>query len=108
MKTVYLGLAMAGAVIPYLFFLDFFVTEGVAVQTFAGALFINGAAGGFVADVLISSVVFWICLFHAGEKRAWIYILINLTIGLSCALPCYLYFREKRLSNATATVSSSQ
>lgn len=94
MKHVYLLFTIAGAVVPYIFFVDFFMAEGLALPTFISALFANGAAGGFSADVLLSSAVFWIYLFSNGTPRAWIYVVLNLTIGLSCALPAYLYARE--------------
>ncbi|HEY5646635.1 MAG TPA: DUF2834 domain-containing protein [Pseudomonadales bacterium] len=63
MKNLYLIMAIAGAVVPYLFFFDFFAEAGIDLGAFAGALFVNGAAGGFAADVLISSAVFWIYLY---------------------------------------------
>ena len=102
MKTIYLILAIIGALVPYAFFLDFFSTEGWLLETFIGGLFVNGAAGGFAADVLLSSLVFWVYLFNAREKGLWVYIAINLTIGLSCALPCYLYIRQRRIESTVA------
>lgn len=92
MKNVYLLLAVLGAVVPYLFFFGFFAESGVELSLFVGALFANGAAGGFTADLLISSFVFWIYMFtHREGPAPWIFMLLNLTIGLSCALPAYLY-----------------
>ncbi len=93
--NIYLFAAIAGALIPYLFFVDFFLSEGFALPTFLLGVFANGAAGGFAADVLISSGVFWIYLFNKKEPRLWVYILLNMTIGLSCALPYYLYVKSK-------------
>jgi len=91
-RSTYLVLALAGAVVPYVFFLSFTADEGLNMIAFVGGLFANGAAGGFTADLLISSLVFWIWMFsrHDGP-RPWVFILLNLTIGLSCALPAYLY-----------------
>ena len=97
-KSVFLTLAIIGAVMPYAFFIPFFAAEGALLADFIGALFVNGAAGGFAADVVISSLVFWIALFpearRAGVARPWIYVIVNLTIGLSCALPLFLWARE--------------
>ena len=95
MKNIYLSATIAGALIPYLFFVDFFLAEGLALPTFLLGIFANGAAGGFAADVLISSAVFWLYLFNKKESRVWVYVLLNLTIGLSCALPYYLYVKTK-------------
>jgi hypothetical protein len=92
MKNLYLVLAIVGAVVPYLFFIDFIGTAGVDLAAFISALFVNGAAGGFTADLLLTSTVFWIYMFARGEGPApWLFIVLNLTIGLSCALPAYLY-----------------
>ena len=95
MKNVYLFAAIAGTIIPYAFFVDFFMTEGIDPFAFISGVFANGAAGGFAADILISSAVFWGYLISKKESRAWVYILLNLTIGLSCALPVYLYVQAK-------------
>lgn len=95
MKNFYLFAAIAGAIIPYVFFVNFFLAEGVALSTFLMGLFANGAAGGFAADVLISSAVFWAYLMSNKTSRIWVYMLLNVTIGLSCALPYYLYVNAK-------------
>lgn len=84
---------------PYLFFVQHFVNAGFAAGDFIGAVFANPAAGGFAADVLISSLVFWVFMVQRrgrteGPKPFW-FIVINLTVGLSCALPAYLYANEQ-------------
>ena len=92
MKNVYLVLAIVGAVIPMVFFSIFFAESGFALPDFVSALFVNGAAGGFTADLLITSLVFWIYLFSRTDgPKPWLFVVLNLTIGLSCALPAYLY-----------------
>jgi hypothetical protein len=96
-RHLYLTLAVVGAIVPYVFFVQFFAAEGLS-GNFVGSLFANGAAGGFSADVLLSSVAFWVFLYaeaRAGRvARPWIYVMVNLTIGLSCALPLFLGRRE--------------
>ncbi len=94
MKSLYLMLAIAGALVPYLFFFDFFTAQGFDIPAFVSALFSNGAVGGFTADLLISSAVFWAMMAQAKARRIWLFVLLNLSIGLSCALPAYLYARE--------------
>ncbi len=95
MRTLYLWLAVLGTVVPYTFFFAHFRAEGLGLGTFVSALFVNGAAGGFSSDVLISSIVFWVWLVQSEARRPWLYILLNLSIGLSCAFPAYLYARER-------------
>ena len=99
-KKIYLLLAIGGAIVPYIFFIQHFADAGFGLDDFLNALFVNGASGGFTADLLISSLVFWIFMIARstdgeGPKPFW-FIMINLTIGLSCALPAYLYANEGR------------
>ena len=101
MRTLYLALAILGAVAPYAYFLQFFSVEGVGLGAFVSALFANGASGGFTADLLISSVVFWLFMIErrrAGGPNPLPFVLINLLIGLSCALPAYLRARGRAAS----------
>ena len=44
-STMFLVLAILGAVVPYAFFVQFFQAEGLEGD-FVGSLFVNGAAGG--------------------------------------------------------------
>ena len=44
MKTLYLVLAIVGAVLPYGFFVRHFSSEGVSLTGFVAALFANPAA----------------------------------------------------------------
>ncbi len=106
MKNVWLVLAVIGAVVPYVFFANHFATVGFSVPDFVAAGFANGAAGGFTADVLISSLVFWIYLFIRNTPQIWIYIALNLLIGLSCALPFYLW-RQAVLADARLQPSAA-
>jgi len=99
-SKLFLGLALVGAVVPYVFFIRFIAAEGIA-GNFVGALFANGAAAGFTTDLLVSSLVFWIFLFSESRRHGmsapWLYVLVNLLIGLSCALPLFLWARERAL-----------
>jgi len=97
LKRLYLVLAIVGAVVPYLFFTRHFESAGFGLSSFTAAVFANPAAGGFTADLLLTSFIFWIAMFEQrsagkGPKPA-LYIVLNLFIGLSCALPAYLYAR---------------
>jgi len=96
MKNVYLGLAIVGAVVPYFFFIQHFQITGFGVGDFIAAAFANGAAGGASADLVISSIVFWAYLLSRRAAFSWVYVIINLTIGLSCTLPLYLYMTARR------------
>jgi hypothetical protein len=100
LKTSYLLLAILGAAIPIAFFASFMFENGLDLMAFVEALFVNGAAGGFTADLLISSFVFWITMFSNREDgpKPWAFIALNLCIGLSCALPAYLWARARAIT----------
>ena len=103
MRSLYLSLAIAGAILPYVFFSTFTANHGLDLAAFVAGVFANGAAGGFTADLLISSLVFWIWMFSRTEgPRPWLFIVLNLTIGLSCALPAYLYATTRKLAPSVA------
>jgi len=97
MKKTYLGLAFIGAALPLYFFLQ---PAGIALTNLGGIIglgYANPVAGGLTTDLLISSFVFWIYMFSGTNDapRPWAFIALNLLIGLSCALPAYLYWRER-------------
>lgn len=98
MKRFYLVCAIAGTIVPWLFFASFIRVEGVNLPLFVSSLFPNGAAGGFSADVLISLFVFWVWSYTDSRehdvRRWWLTIVAGFTVGLSLALPLYLYLRE--------------
>ena len=99
MKRLYLVLAVIGAIVPYIFFIQHFATEGPSLLRFVSALYANPAAGGFTSDLLVTSFIFWIFMFHQRRRNKGpnplLFILLNLLIGLSCAMPAYLYARER-------------
>ena len=92
LKTVYLVMAVLGAAVPMSFFVAFGAENGISLTNSIAALFANSAAGGFTADLLITSLVFWIYLWSQRGKgpKAWPFIVSNLSIGLSCAVLAYL------------------
>jgi hypothetical protein len=97
MRIVYLSATVLGAVAPYVFFVSYFLEPGDT--SFVGQLFATAPAAGFATDLLITSAVFWIWSYAEAKRRGmtrwWVYVLVNLTIGLSCAFPLFLYVRER-------------
>lgn len=105
MKTVYLMFAVVGAIIPYVFFVQHFSINGLALPIFMTEMFATPVASGAAADLFISSFVFWVYLFSRLGRgpSPWPFIAINLLIGLSCALPAYLFWvarSESRVGSA--------
>lgn len=104
MKNIYLVAAVIGTVIPYYFFLQPIDAAAMEAGGILSLGFANPIAAGLSADLFIASFVFWIYMFTAddGAPRPWAFIAMNLLIGLSCALPAYLYWRERSTSFRTA------
>ena len=99
MKILYLLLAVIGAIFPYVFYYQFIQAEGLNFSLFVSQLFESKAASGFTADVLLATVCFWVFIFNRSRKPAapkpLIFFILSCTVGLSCALPAYLYANEK-------------
>ena len=101
-KNVYLILAILGLILPYWYFFRFLSANGLNLSPLVQQLFANDISTFFAIDLILSTVVFWI--FLAGEairlrmKNWWLYILASLLVGLSFALPLFLYFRERTLA----------
>ena len=98
MKRFYLFAAIIDTFIPWAFFAHFFYHHGFDPIGFVMGLFANGAAGGFSADILISIAIFWVwAMLDARRQNVNHYYFIYPTgcfVGLSLALPLYLYLRE--------------
>ena len=103
MKILYLIAAILGAVLPLSQFIPFLTTHGLDLSLFFTYLFSNGVSGFFGMDVIVSSVVLWIFVFAEGRRlgmrRLWIYVICNLMVGVSLALPLFLLFRERTLDS---------
>jgi Terpene cyclase DEP1 len=102
MKALYLFLTIVGAIVPWFWLLQD-PTALLSPTLFLQRAFSNHIAAALTSDLLISVVVFfcfaWLELKRLGSDRLWILIYVGLTfgIGLSCALPFFLYRREQIL-----------
>jgi hypothetical protein len=98
-RNFYLAMAVVGTVVPWMLFGSFFMAHGPDIPLFLQSLFVNGAAGGFSADVLVSILVFWVWSWRDAAKhqveRWWLVLPATFFAGLSLALPLYLYLRER-------------
>ena len=101
MKRVYLILAIAGLVLPYYFFVSFLMANGLNGRLFFQELFATKIATFFAVDLVLSCVVFVSFLREEATRHrigaSWLYLVVMLTVGLSCALPLFLYARESRI-----------
>lgn len=105
-KTFYLILAIAGSFAPWFWLLQ----DPAALMSptlFLQHTFANQIATAWASDLLISAIVFFtfaaLELKRLSSARLWILLYVGLTfcIGLSCALPLFLYRREQILERNT-------
>ena len=101
MSLVYLLLSIVGFILPYSQLIPFLANNGLDFSLFWSQLFANRISSDFAFDLLISSLVFWLFVFREGNriklKFLWIYVVLNLVVGLSFALPVFLLMRSNRL-----------
>ena len=100
-KNIFLMLAIIGFVLPYYFFLRLPAEDGLNLPLLLQPFFANNFMKGSAMDLTISVIVFWVYVFVEASrlqmKNPWLYLLATLLVGLSFALPLFLYFRERRL-----------
>ena len=107
-RRIYLALTIVGGAVPLAFVAYFLAEHGLdpalAVEQFFG----SALAAATFADVTISSVVFWVWLAReaprVGVRRWWPFVLANVLVGLSFALPLFLYVRAGRRALAHAAI----
>lgn len=101
MPSIYLVLSILGFVLPCSQLIPFFASNGFDLSLLWSQLFINQVSSAFALDLFVSSLVFWILVFKEGTrlnlKFLGVYVLFNLIIGLSFALPLFLWVRSRHL-----------
>jgi Terpene cyclase DEP1 len=102
-KNIYLILAILGFVAPYYFFLQLPGENGSNMALLVRQISASSLLSGIAMDLMVSVIVFWTYMFAEANrlqmKNSWLYLLATLTVGLSFALPLFLYFRERKLEN---------
>jgi hypothetical protein len=99
-RNLYLSLSVLGLVLPYSQFLPFLQEHGLDLRLIVQQLFANRISSFFGLDVIVSSVVLVIFMGvegrRVGMRRLWLPLVALLTVGVSLALPLFLYLREAR------------
>ncbi len=102
MKWLYLIAAILGTVLPLSQFIPFLMAHGLDMPLFFQQLFQNHVSGFFGMDVIVSSLALWLFVFSEGRRRGmsnlWLYVVCNLAVGVSLALPLFLFFRERKIN----------
>ena len=102
MKKFYLLAAIIGAIAPYATYFGYLAyvpgTSGALSLAYGSAI-----AAATLVDFSISCLVFWPFLFSEAKRHGMryplFYIMTNIVIGLSFALPAFLYRREQALDS---------
>ena len=96
-RHFYALMAVVGTVVPWFFFGLFISSNGIDLPGFVAALFATTPAGGFTSDLLLTTLVFWVWSYLDARERQvpnwWLAVPAVLFVGLSLALPLYLYQR---------------
>ena len=100
-KSIFLLFALIGLLVPYWFLFKFLGVNGFNLPLLLQQLFANNTSTFFAVDLILSIVLFWFYSYDEAKKYQmknwWIYLLASLSVGLSFALPLFLYFRERKL-----------
>jgi len=102
MRTLYLVLAVVGAVLPYSQFVPWLIEHGPNIPLLFTEIFSTKVGAFFALDVLISAVVLIGFIRREGAARKmrmlWMPIAATCLIGVSCGLPLFLYLRERQIT----------
>ena len=104
-KFVYLALCIVGTVVPYLSFVPWLLDHGLDISLMVDELFANRISAFFGLDVVVSTIVLWVLVNwegrRVGVKNLWAPVFASLLMGVSAALPLFLFMRESRLQAMT-------
>jgi hypothetical protein len=100
-KTLYLVLCLVGLLLPYSQFVPWVLQHGLNLPLFARELFANRIGAFFGMDVIVSAVALLVFTriesARLGIRKRWLVVIAVLTVGVSLALPLFLYLRELEL-----------
>ena len=104
-KNVYLGLCVLGVVLPYWQFLPWAAQNGLNLPLFVQQLFANRIGAFFGMDVLVSAIALLVFVRFENSRTSipgrWLPLIAVLTVGVSLALPLFLYLRERVLEQSS-------
>ena len=98
LKYLYLFFVILGLILPMSQFINFLQKYGWNIRYMLELVAANHISRFFVLDLVIASAVFFVFVIVEANrikmKFIWIYILATLCIGLSFALPLFMFARE--------------
>jgi Terpene cyclase DEP1 len=100
-KTIYLILCFLGLILTYWQFLPWVAQNGLNMPLFFHQLFANRISAFFGMDVFVSAAALLVFMRTEGSKLhipgRWLPITALIFVGVSLALPLFLYLREREL-----------
>ncbi|MCE2989877.1 MAG: DUF2834 domain-containing protein [Burkholderiales bacterium] len=110
LRAFYLIAAIIGGIAPYATYFGYLAYVPGASGAL-GLVWGSAISAATLIDFTISCVVFWPFLYteakRLGIRHWWAFIPANLIIGLSFALPAFLYVRERKLTALAQPLSPS-
>lgn len=99
LRLLFLALAIWGAIHPYYYFLSYMSETGTGITGLMEAWWVNDSTSGLVWDLTIATIALtvWV-LVESFQRKDWLGLIAipaNYFIGLSCALPLYLFLRSR-------------
>ncbi len=105
MRIFYLVAAIVGAIAPYATYFGY-LAQVPGSSSALSLAWGNPIAAATLVDFSISCLVFWPFVFMESRRIAirywWFFVAANIVIGLSFALPAFLYMRERRVISGVA------
>ena len=102
-KTIYLILCFLGLILTYWQFLPWVAQNGLNMPLFFHQLFANRISAFFGMDVFVSAAALLVFMRMEGPRLhipgRWIPIVALILVGVSLALPLFLYLRERKLDH---------
>ena len=103
-RYVYLALFILGTIVPLAAFIPWVMDHGLDISRMVDELFVNRISAFFGLDVIVSTMVLWIFVNWEGRRAGvpqWPAVIASLLIGVSSALPLFLFLRESRIQPST-------
>ena len=101
LRHLYLALCVIGLLLPYSQFVPWLLQNGLDLPLFCRQLFANQISGFFALDVIVATLALWVLVFTEGRRHGsryfWLPVIASLLVGVSLALPLYLYLRQLRI-----------
>src|SRR5947209_6235615 len=109
LKALYLLLCLLGTILPYWQFVPWVIAHhGISLSLFFQELFSTRIGAFFGMDVFVSAIVLIVFMTvessRAGIRKRWLPVLALILVGVSLALPMFLYMRERQLEEGSPAI----